>query len=790
MKLYGKITCCFVLLFTVFSTADAQLYKIDLENKVKKASLIIEGRVTEQHSFWNDEHTIIYTSNTIHAYKIFKGQIFFTEIEVITQGGSIGNKCLKVSDVLQLQKDQTGIFFLYENALKIRSPLTKKILYDVYSSDQGFLRYDNRRKKAFAPFAKYENIEQTLYKLIRKQTGIKEKIIDNSISASLGDDVVSNGTTESLIVSFSPATVYAGAINDDDNNILTINGSGFGKNPSSPAGIRFKDANNDHDEPDYKIAHNSPYIISWTDTKIMLNVPDRVGTGKFEVIAADGSKATSDADLKVFFSVIDAQFENGSNNIVKEGRLMNANNAGGYSIQYSTSTAGDGIDFTASPAQQTFQRALTAWKEITGANLIEGTPVTLQKIEDDEINLVVFDNNNTGVPKMADGVLESTYSWYSACTQGTQILSAQKTGFDILLRNDKVSTGDDVSFEEGPCFPSIGSYDLEMIIMHELGHALNLSHINDDLENGGGGYPTVNPSKLMHYALLDYVDRRSPDASAYQGVLYTVTPQHNTYGSCGLFTQEMLPLTAIAASNDECPSTFPSAAIEENTIVSFDLVHATSNKFVDPSFKQVNCNGSGTSITNNVYYAFSNGTQTNLNLEITNYTTVPDDLNSCSGQTVRMALYDVQSCPTAQLYPAPVVCASFKTNGTIDISGLQQNHKYLLYFDGARNTKAFFNVVFNGNGSNPGTQTIVEIFPNPVINDNCNIRIINTSGTFYEYALFDAIGKKLVTGKFDVTLPTQTFNISMKNAATGAYFLRLIDETGKTVAKKKIIKHN
>ena len=49
------------------------------------------------------------------------------------------------------------MFFLHENALKIRSPLTKKILYDVYSSDQGFLRYDKKGKKAFAPFAKYEN---------------------------------------------------------------------------------------------------------------------------------------------------------------------------------------------------------------------------------------------------------------------------------------------------------------------------------------------------------------------------------------------------------------------------------------------------------------------------------------------------------------------------------------------------------------------------------------------------------------------------------------------------------
>jgi hypothetical protein len=57
---------------------------------------------------------------------------------VLTQGGTVGTKCLKVSDVLELKKGETGMFFLYENALRIPSPSTKKILFDVYSSKQGF----------------------------------------------------------------------------------------------------------------------------------------------------------------------------------------------------------------------------------------------------------------------------------------------------------------------------------------------------------------------------------------------------------------------------------------------------------------------------------------------------------------------------------------------------------------------------------------------------------------------------------------------------------------------------
>ncbi|HEY2728194.1 MAG TPA: hypothetical protein VGI61_13545, partial [Parafilimonas sp.] len=510
------------------------MYKIDLNNKISKASLIVEGRVTDKYSFWNDAHTIIYTSNKLHIYKLFKGRIISKEIEVITQGGSVGNRCLKVSEVLQLDKNETGMFFLYENALNIHSPVTKNILYDVYSSEQGFLRYSEDGTSAFAPFAQYDNIQQTLYTLIKQQTGLKESIIDPDFTVNSNSDskinsgTVSNGTAGIVIASFSPATVNAGAINDPANNVLTINGSGFGATPSGAAGVTFKDANNDHTTPDYKIDYNSPNILSWSDTKITLDVPDRAATGKFSVTASDGTTATTTADLQVFFAVLDAEFTTGGKDFVREPRLMNVNGAGGYTIQFSTSTAGGGKDFTTSPAKGTFDRALATWKEVVGANLTEGASTTVQKVDDDNINIVLFDNNNTGVPKMADGVLESTYSWFSACTQGQQLLTAQKTGFDILIRNNGVSLGSNISFEYGPCFPAVGSYDLEMIILHEIGHALNLSHINDDYEDGGGGYPTINPSKLMHYAILDYVNRRSPDASAYKGALYTITPQGNT----------------------------------------------------------------------------------------------------------------------------------------------------------------------------------------------------------------------------------------------------------------------
>ncbi|MFT4153655.1 zinc-dependent metalloprotease [Parafilimonas sp.] len=796
MNYAKQIIASLFLLATASFTAKAQLYKIELASKVKKASHIVEGKVTAQYSFWNDAHTIIYTSNKIHVYKLFKGQAIDSTIEVLTLGGTVGATCLKVSDVLQLDKGKTGIFFLHENTGKIRSPQTKNILFDVYSSAQGFLQYNKSGKKAVAPFASYNNIQQTLYKSINKYTGTTEKIIDNAFASGAAQaettgPVISNGTTAVAITSFSPDTVHGGAINDEANNILTITGSGFGSSPSGDAAVNFKDANSDNTEPDYEVAYSSPYIISWTDTQIKLHVPDRAGTGQFSVVTTDGSTATSAATLEVFFSVIDALFQNDDGDyVVKEPRLMNTNSSGGYTVQYSTSTAGKGINLAQSSASATFERALATWKEITGANITVGATTTQQAVADDDVNLVVFDNTNTGVAQMADGVLESTYSWFSACQQNGQILAAQKTGFDIIIRNDAVSTGDALSIEDGPCFPAQGSYDLEMIILHELGHALNLSHINDDFENGGGGYTTINPSKLMHYAILDYVGRRSPDISAYDGALYDITPQQNTYGSCSLYAQEMTPISVTALSTDECPSTFPSSSITANTIVSFDLVHATSNKLKDPSFKQVTCDATGTSVTNNVYYAFSTGSETEVTIDISNYTTVPAELSACTGQGIKMSLYDVETCPEASSYPTPVFCSTFNADGTIDITGLEKNHKYLLYFDGVRNTKATFYATFNADGSNQGIQTTIDIAPNPLVSGYANITITNTTGSYYQYSLFDAVGKQVLAGKLNVTSLTQTFTIAINNSAAGVYFLRVADENGKTVIKKKLIKYN
>ena len=384
--------------------------------------------------------------------------------------------------------------------------------------------------------------------------------------------------------------------------------------------------------------------------------------------------------------------------------MMNTNGAGGYNILYSTNTAGSGRNFATSVENATFKRALATWKETVGVNFVEAGNTTIQLVtpnigqSDDRQNVIMLDNLNTSVPPLPDGTLASTYNYYSACVSGSGIAVPQKTGFDMIIRNAGVSIGN-YQFETGPCTPASTNQnylDLETVLLHEIGHTMNLTHVNLD---GEGFIPNINPSAIMHFAVSNYTARRSPDNSAYSGVTYTLKKQNNTYGFCGLFASEMTLLSTTTIPNDECPVTFPTTTTPAGTLVNFDLVHATSNRTKDPQFTAVNCAGTGTSVINNAYFAFRTGSTSNgsLTVSITGYTTTPSTLTSCSGQGVRIAVYDVSTCPAGQAYPAPIACRTFSADGPVtSITSLAANHTYLLYFDGLRNTKAVFNATFNG----------------------------------------------------------------------------------------------
>lgn len=793
-----KRTVLFYLLMLVSAIqTKAQLFPLDLATKVSHSQIIAEGKVIDQRSFWNEKHTMIYTSNTIEIYKVFKGVTSPSTIEVLTQGGVVNDYAIIANDLLHLNKGQVGVFFLQPNFLHIKSPSTNRELMDVYGSDQGFLRYSLSANKASAPFAEYNNIDTSLYRSLQEKTGITMRVINHSfdIKTVLNSASAGRGGSTASITSFAPATVNAGALNDAPNNVLTITGSGFGT-AASPKAVLFKNADEDGDDPTYQVDYNSPYIVSWTDNEIKVKVPDKAGTGKIGVQITNADIAYSPTPLNVFTAFLNAEFNISNKDVVKEPRLMNVNGQGGYTIVYSTSTAGKGKNINNSPEKATFQRALNTWKEVVGANMIEGGTTTLQTVDPgDENNIVMFDNTNTGNPPLADGVLATTYNSFSMCSNA--VYGAQKPGFDIVIRNEGVSTGS-IAFTEGPCFPAQQGnqiqLDLETIILHELGHALNLAHINATYE--GDSYQTGNPPKLMNYSLLPYVTRRSLDASSYRGALYAVTPQSSlTFGNCGLAASQMTPLATTPVATDECPATFPATPTTIGTEITFDLIRATSNVAGDPAYNDIACNSNGVQVTNTVYYAImTNSSGGDMNIAISEYTTSPTDLASCTGQGVRMAVYKVSACPVGQQFPSPVYCnKNFNGNGNISITGLAPSSTYLIYFDGIRSTKVSFKATFTGSALTNGVPTTgtstVTAYPNPVV-DRLRVNISSTDGGTYSLRVIDVAGRILQSGTVTVPSGGKVVDVSLRNYNAGVYILQVLDNSNNTLLKQKIVKQD
>lgn len=102
------ITTVFLLqLVQVFSFAQESI-----EKRVSLADAVIEGKVVEKQSFWNEKHTSIYTVNKVKIHKVFKGVPDTEYLTIITTGGIVADDFQIIPHSHQVGEVQEGIFFL------------------------------------------------------------------------------------------------------------------------------------------------------------------------------------------------------------------------------------------------------------------------------------------------------------------------------------------------------------------------------------------------------------------------------------------------------------------------------------------------------------------------------------------------------------------------------------------------------------------------------------------------------------------------------------------------------
>jgi hypothetical protein len=174
-----KILLCFFVLCLVSADLSAQLQAVSLQQRVENSSLVFEAKVLSKTSFWDTDRRHIYTSNLVSVYKVFKGELSSSTVEVITIGGIVGNQMEKVSYGLDLKEGSVGVFTCIPNNIKL-SKVSKNLQLRPYSEIQGFIRYDLNTGTARDVFKVYKNVSGEIYPVLQKLSSSKFKVMKNA----------------------------------------------------------------------------------------------------------------------------------------------------------------------------------------------------------------------------------------------------------------------------------------------------------------------------------------------------------------------------------------------------------------------------------------------------------------------------------------------------------------------------------------------------------------------------------------------------------------------------------
>lgn len=460
------------ILLSNSSFSQCSLYPVSLSSKVNHSSLIIEGKVISQTSFWNAERNYIFTSNLVSVTQVLKGAVYTSNIEIITDGGQVDLDRQVVDPSLQLKLNDEGIFTLtnFNQPSQFGKPV-----FQVYSDQQGFYKFNLEENSATVPFKNYTDINN-VYQEFETLLGIDIPYHTNSNANKF-----TSTNAIAAISGISPLIITAGT-----NSILTITGSSFGATQGASI-VEFRNA--DDGGATFIQPHSSQYV-SWSNTQIQVIVPTRSST-----LTGNGTAGTGQVRVTVGTSTLSAQtltVNYGELNVlvtntitaqqVFNTRHVDLNNMGGINWQMFTSFNANG------PAKTAFLNAFQTWRCNTNINWLLGPSVATNTIAADGVNVIRFDINN----ELPGGVLGRCTSYFSACSMGPNVF-VYVAELDICFDDPATSA---ITWNFGPALATGGQYDFESVAVHELGHGHQLSHV-------------INTNDVMHFSIGPAQNKRT-----------------------------------------------------------------------------------------------------------------------------------------------------------------------------------------------------------------------------------------------------------------------------------------
>lgn len=456
-------------------SAQCSLIEVPLIQRANASTVIVEGKVTGQYSYWNSNHSMIYTANTIELYKIFKGSVTATSIEIITEGGTVALDRITVEPSLGLRIGDVGMFTCTPVTRAHHNLASRNALpqFEAYAGTQGFVKYDIVANTASDPFRTYGDIQTEVFDVIATPGQHQYRTVKERPSVQrAGNPSVQAGVS---VDGFLPASCRAGT-----GDIITIDGSGF-ESVQGTGNVVFSNA--DDGGATISAACLPSQIISWDDTQIICEVPSGAGTGPFNVVTDGSGTGQSQTDLVISFSHLNVEFDPGSGTVAYGTDHINDNGSGGYTWRMNT-----GFDADVN-ARASFMRAFDTWRCGTLVNWTIGATTSINDAISDGTNIICYDN----AAPLSSGVLGVCYSYWSGCASGPTIIWYVNE-LDIIF--DEGSNIAPLTWEFGPSAPTGSEYDFETVAVHELGHGHQLGHV-------------ISPGAIMHYAISNGSQNRS-----------------------------------------------------------------------------------------------------------------------------------------------------------------------------------------------------------------------------------------------------------------------------------------
>lgn len=512
-----KITMLILSLFlSSIVMAQCGMIPSPINERIANSDLVVEGRVIAQEGVWNNQHTMIYTINTVEIFKIFKGNLSSQTVQVLTKGGTVNLIHDEVSIGLKLLVGQTGLFTLEKQRVQVER---RGQYFEPVASQQGIISY-SRLDGSARDFQSEFNAIPEVYETISAITksGYRE-IAPMEFKYPDG----SNPTNRMAVVitSFSTSVGNDATGNAGVGEVLTINGTGFGATTGT---VFFEDANAGGGL--FSGLYTSEMILLWSDTQIQIEIPSRAGTGSFAVQESTNTMNDIQAGLTIGYSHLNVQFDpTQSGNPLQsfENQLYNDSGSGGYNFNYFT-------DFAANAgAADTYEDLISTWRCNTGVNFLRGDdttvdddPSTAPTNVSDAVNVVRFDNTTE--------LGGSTLAY--ALTRSSGCLTGGGTGADWFVIEIDVVVNDDFNWYYDDTLPVPGSqYDFETVILHELGHGHQLGHVIDAVQ-------------VMHYAIGPGSAKRALSPTDLEGGTYVMTKSLGT-SVCGRPVMQTATPTAV-----------------------------------------------------------------------------------------------------------------------------------------------------------------------------------------------------------------------------------------------------